>query len=98
RQLVIAEGEDVVGDLGLATSPDALDAAGADRLAADAAVGDYAPSRRPQRRVDKFGAGLRLVHSAAAWMTCDGDEVSSPKKALCKIECFSSDKCVSLCE
>ena len=50
RQLVIAEGEDVVGDLRLAAPPRALDAARADHLAAHPAVGDDAPPRRPAAR------------------------------------------------
>ena len=88
RQLVIAEGEDVVGDLRLAAPARALDAAGADRLAANPAVGDDAPTRRPQRGIDQFGAGLGLVHSAASLMACDGGEVSSPEKAFCRMDCL----------
>ena len=65
RELVIAEGQNVIGDLRLAAPARAFDAAGADHLAANAAVGDHAPPRRLQRGVDQFGAGLGLVHSAA---------------------------------
>ena len=62
---MVAEGEDVVGDLAPAAPPAALDAAGADLLAAHPAVGDHAPAGLPQSGIDEFGAGLRLVHSAA---------------------------------
>ena len=71
-QLVVAEGEDVVGDLRLAAAARAFDAAGADRLTADTAVGDDAPPRFPQSGVDEFGAGLGLVHAVALpWAECD---------------------------
>ena len=66
RELVIAEGEDVVGDLRLAVSARTFDAPwGDDGLAANPAVGDDAPSCRPQRGVDQFGAGLGFVHAAS---------------------------------
>ena len=59
-------------------------------LAADPAIGDDAPTRRLQRGVDQFGAGLGLVHSAASLIACDGGEVSSPEKAFCRMDCLSS--------
>jgi hypothetical protein len=65
RQLMIAEREDVVGDLRLATPSGALDATRANHLAADPAVGGNAPLSRPQRGIDEFGAGLGLVHAAS---------------------------------
>jgi hypothetical protein len=82
RELVIAEGQNVVGDFLLAATSRALDPSGADFLSPRPAVRDHAPPRRPQRGVDQFGAGLGLVHSAASLMACDGGEVSSPEKAF----------------
>src|SRR5262249_33895761 len=89
-KLVIAEGEDVISDFRFAASPGTFDAPGTDRLTSDPAVGHNAPPRRPQRWIDKLGAGFRLVHSAAALTAWDGGEVSSPEKASCKMACFAS--------
>jgi len=69
RQLVITENQDIVGDLRFAAPACTLDAAGADRLASDPAVGDDSPPRLPQRGVDQLGAGLGLVHSFVRSMT-----------------------------
>ena len=90
RQLVVAEGENIVGYFRLAPPPGALDTTRANRFTANPTIRDHAPPCFPQRRVNQFGAGLGLVHSAASLIACDGGEVSSPEKAFCRMDCFSA--------
>ena len=74
RQLVVAVGQHVVGDLRLGAPARAFEAAEGDVLAPHPAAFDHAPARRLQRGVDQLGAGLGFVHRLG---------LATPRRARC---------------
>ena len=88
RELVVAVGQHIVGDVLGGSHARTLQAAEGDDLAPHPAGLHHAPAGSFQGRVDQFGAGLGLVHSAASLSAAESREVDSPANAFRRTDCL----------